>query len=329
LKNKIYINNTYERKISDMNTSISVENVVDTFVLFAVRYDGYSTTPLVVFAILYGFIGIISLMLNGCLTYLFLSRKKLRTPSNLITSALIWNSYLLNLVIIPLTFTEILNDSLKLNHNYIAVRSYFTMLYNMASAVVVILVSLNRLRKVLRGKNRQSVEVSVLILVFIIAAVTPIIFAVILIHFGVEVSTNLILIFMALIIATLVTSYGAIIYKVRKSKMKILRSSSSNISNDQTLKKLSFTVHLIIGTFLLTTLPLAVQTSYVIYDIRTTGRNEVTDTVNDIHAACILVFILNSIINPLVYFYTQKIIRDEPIIKKLIIKLGNITRREK
>ena len=72
---------------------------------------------------------ILATMLNFTILYVFITKKKLRRPSKVVLSPLIWNSLILLLAILPLTLLAIHFEPLRTNHNAAALHSYLTFLY--------------------------------------------------------------------------------------------------------------------------------------------------------------------------------------------------------
>ena len=59
---------------------------------------------------------IVCATLNGKYLYVFITKPKLRKPSNIIVSSLLFNSILLLLTVLPLTLLEICNNDIAKNH---------------------------------------------------------------------------------------------------------------------------------------------------------------------------------------------------------------------
>ena len=102
-------------------TKITIKVMWEFLYFYGINFDILLHTARIVFAALYIVIMILATMLNFTILYVFITKKKLRRPSNVVLSPLIWISLILLLTILPLT--------LRTNRNSAAVHSYPTFLY--------------------------------------------------------------------------------------------------------------------------------------------------------------------------------------------------------
>lgn len=110
-------------------TKITIEVMWEFLYFYGINFDILLHTARIVFAALYIVIMNLATMLNFTILYVFITKKKLRRPSNVVLSPLIWISLILLLTILPLTLLAIHFEPLRTNRNSAAVHSYPTFLY--------------------------------------------------------------------------------------------------------------------------------------------------------------------------------------------------------
>ena len=79
--------------------------------------------------------------------YVFITKPRLRKPSNIIASSLLFNSIFLLLTAAPLTLLEICNDDIAKNHTVVSVRKYISLSYIWLSLTSVAHIGLSRCKK--------------------------------------------------------------------------------------------------------------------------------------------------------------------------------------
>ena len=106
--------------------SITLTDIRELLYFIGVKFDRLPIGIRISLALCYVLIIIICAILNGTYLYVFLTKAKLRKPSNLITSGLLWNSMLLLLTVLSLTLLEICIDDVAKNLNVVSVQNYIT-----------------------------------------------------------------------------------------------------------------------------------------------------------------------------------------------------------
>ena len=119
---------SYTRTNQKDNKMVSptFSNITEIFYFFGVKFHGLSISTRIIFAVFYVFIIISSAILNGLLLYVFVTKSKLRKPSYLVVSTLLWNSILLILTVLPLTLLQICINDVAKSHDIVAIQTYFT-----------------------------------------------------------------------------------------------------------------------------------------------------------------------------------------------------------
>ena len=301
---------------------------------FAVKFDRFSPAIRTKFAVCYNIIIITAAILNGILLYIFVTKSVLRKPFNLVLSALLWKSVFLLLTAMPVTLLELCIEVVRKNHYLVAIQHYITLFYIWLSFYIVIHIGLNRVRTVRRKfitstRNQNHYELFFIIIGITGSALMPLTSIVIYHHYGMKASTIFSCAKVFIMTLILLVSYYIIIQSVKKSN-RVWRYSSHNkkllYKRERTLKKVTRTVHLVIGGYLLTLIPFicscAVE-SYLYYKSDSASANDLL--LYTFRAAAETVLYLNIIFNPIIYFYTQTDLKKEvaklKFVKEIVIIL--------
>lgn len=110
-------------------TKITIEAMREFLYFYGINFEMFSHTARIIFAALYITIMILAAILNFTILYVFITKQKLRRPSNVVLSPLLWNSLILLLLILPLTLLKISLEPVRTNHTAVAVHSYLTFFY--------------------------------------------------------------------------------------------------------------------------------------------------------------------------------------------------------
>ena len=92
--------------------SITLEDVKELIYISVVKFDKQPNGVRITLAICYVLIITACATLNGKYLCVFITKLKLRKPSNITVSTLLFNSILLLLTVLPLTLLEICNDDI-------------------------------------------------------------------------------------------------------------------------------------------------------------------------------------------------------------------------
>lgn len=125
-------------------TKITIEVLREFLHFCATNYDRIPHTARIVFAGLYIILMILAAILNLAILHVFITTQKLRRPSNVVLSPLLWNSLLLLLSILPLTLLTISVEPVRTNRNALALHSYLTLFYIWLNFASVVHIGLNR-----------------------------------------------------------------------------------------------------------------------------------------------------------------------------------------
>ena len=302
-----------------MQQNISYGSVGEVLYQLAVKYDSISDDLLILVGTVHGLMLLASLILNGYIFYLFGTKKKLRSPANLITSMLLWNSSMITLTVMPMTFMEVCISSLRYNKNYIAVRCYFLLLYIWLSFVSALIIAVNRMisikaNLVYQSHKRLWKQYIALVIALLISVTIPLVFASRILNDNFIGLVIFSIIMISAMTISLVVSYVVIILVVKKSRKRLGELGHNTLSrfSDGTLKKLKRTVNLVLGSFTVFTLPSLTHTviltlGYYNKDLMINDSN----FLNIYHVVSNIIIMLSAIVNPLVYFYTQDDIKNE------------------
>ena len=127
---------------------ITIESLWEFLYFYGINFDIFSHIARIVFAVLYIIIMILAAILNFTTLFVFITRQKLRKPSNVVLSPLLWNSLILLLFILPLTLVTISLKRVRTNRNVVAVHSYLTFFYIWLNFASVMHIGLNRARAI-------------------------------------------------------------------------------------------------------------------------------------------------------------------------------------
>ena len=300
---------------------------------FAVKFDKFSPEVRVKFVVCYNIIIMVATILNGTILYIFITKSSLRRPMKLVLSALLWKSIFILLTAMPVTLLELCVEVVRKNHYLVAIQHYFTMFYIWLSFYIVIHIGLNRVRairqKVSVSNSKQSrYELLFFIIGTTVSALMPLTTIVIYYYYGKKASTLFSCAKVFIMTLVLLLSYGMIINAVKKSH-RLWKSRSHSNKNKKTLKKVKRTVHLVIGGYALTLVPFvctfAVE-SYIYYKKDSTAYSD--SFLYTFRAVGEMVLYLNTIFNPIIYFYTQTDLKKEVkklrFVKRVTIKLKSL-----
>ena len=238
--------------------SITLADIRELPYFIGVKFDRLPIGVCISLALCYVLIIIICAILNGTYLYVFLTKAKLRKPSNLITSGLLWNSMLLLLTVLPLTLLEICIDDVAKNLNVVSVQNYITWSYVWLSFSTVVHIGMNRVQKIrgLANLNEEKYwgEITLLVVGAVSSAIMPLTSITILFYYGMK--TAQIYSFAHLIIMTsvLLVSYAVIIRTIKESnnRLKSLQSNTHLLhQQEKILRKVKKTVSFAVGGYVL------------------------------------------------------------------------------
>ena len=307
----------------------TVEAIRDFLFFHGINFGMFSQTVRIVFAVLYVIIMILAAVLNSTILYVFVTKRKLRKPSNLVLSPLLWNSMLLLLIILPLTLLKICCKPVRTNRDTIAVQSYFTFFYIWLNFCTVMMIALNRARIIRKNSFRINqryswIDIALIITAPVWSALAPFLMFLIYKELGREGVVIYTFSEFSFMSVTAAVSYVIIIRKVKKSNHEMrsfYQSSESLHQHKKRFHSLKHTINLIIGGYLLTITPFLCACIIDVYDLYNEDFMQKHQLFNNIfHAVSEMILLLSSIINPFIYFYTQTDIREE------IEKLGFVRR---
>ena len=317
--------------------SLTLSDIRDIFYFFGVKFDGLPISTRIAFAVFYVFIIISSSILNGLLLYVFVTKSKLRKPSYLVVSTLLWNSILLILTVLPLTLLQICINDVAKNHNIVAIQTYFTMSFIWMSFSSITLIGLSRAQKIKRrlmSLNYKNYWTDIMLLVGggIASALMPLTTVVVLFYYGKKASIIFAFLQLLLITLLLFVSYGIIIHIVKKShqKWKALQDGYQSFDqHEKTLQKLKKTVLLVTGGYIFTLIPFICGFVIEMYSVYNTKFRTDHDTFQyTFRAAGDMILYLNTIINPIIYFYTntdfQEAVGKLSIAKQMNMRLKSL-----
>ena len=130
---------------------MTLEDMRDLLYEIGIKFDRLPRRTRITLAFCYVLIIIACTTVNGIYLYIFVTKPKLRKPSNLVVSTLLFNSILLLLTVAPLTLLEICNDDIAKNHAVVSVQKYITLSYIWLSLTSVAHIGLSRCKKIRRG----------------------------------------------------------------------------------------------------------------------------------------------------------------------------------
>ena len=295
---------------------ITLTDMREILYTFAVKFDKFSPEVRVKFVVCYNIIIMVATILNGIILYVFVTKSSLRRPLKLVLSALLWKSIFILLTAMPVTLLELCVEVVRKDHYLVAIQHYLTMFYVWLSFYIVIHIGLNRVRAIRQKFNISNAKQSRYELLFFIigttiSALMPITTIVIYFYYGKKASTLFSCTKVFIMTLVLIISYGMIINAVKKSH-RLWKSRSHSNKNKNTLKKVKRTVHLVIGGYALTLVPFICSSaveSYVYYKKDSAAYND--SFLYTFRAVGEMVLYLNTIFNPIIYFYTQTDFKKE------------------
>ena len=316
---------------------LTLADIRDICYFLGVKFDGLPVSTRIIFAVFYLFIIVSSAIINGLLLYIFVTKSKFRNSSNLVASTLLWNSILLLLTVLPLTLLEICINDVAKNHDIVAIQTYIKISYLWLSFSSVMYIGLSRTQKIKRGimshnKNSFCTEIILLFWAGVVSVLMPLLTIVILFYYGMKAS--IIFAFLQLLFITLLlfVSYGIIIHTVKKShqKWKALQDGHQILDqHEKTLRKVKRTVLLVTGGYIFTLIPFIcgfVVEVYNVYNKRFQRDHDVFRYT--FRAAGDMILYMNTIINPIIYFYTNTDLQEEvgklSITKHIRIRLKSL-----
>ena len=304
--------------------NITTETLREFLFFQGINFEIIPRRVRIVFAVFYVIIMISATLLNSAILYVLVTKRKLRKPSNIVLSPLLWNSLILLLAILPLTLLKISFKLVRTNRDAVAVQSYLTFSYIWLHFCTVMHIAFNRARIIRKNSPKHYqryywVDIVILIIAPIWSALAPLLMFLIYKHLGkkgVVIYTFLEFSFMSF---AAIVSYWIIICKVKKSThvlRRFMQGYHVQHQQDNRLHKVKQAVNLTIGGYLLTItlfLCFCIIDVYNLYNEAFMRKNQLF--VNIFRAISEMSLFLSSIINPCIYFYTQSDIREE--IKKL------------
>ena len=315
--------------------SITLAYMKELLYLIGVKFDRLPLGTRIVLALCYVSITIGCATLNSIYLYVFLTKPKLRTPSKLIMSSLLWNNMLLLLTVLPLRLLEICIDNVAKNQNVISVQTYITLSYAWLSFNSIVHIAINRVQKIRRGlANFDDCKYRNNIILFVSGAIfsvsMPLSTVIIYFYFGMKATAIFTLFKFIMVTLILTISYVAIILMVKRSKNR-LESLQENHhllrQQERTVKRVRKSVDLVIGGYILTLLPIiccyAIEI-YSFYDKDFPQENEVF--MYTFRSVVEMILYMNSIFNAIIYFHRNTEFREE-VGKLHIIKQTYITQK--
>ena len=295
---------------------ITLTDMREILYTFAVKFDKFSPEVRVKFVVCYNVIIMVATILNGTILYVFVTKSSLRRPMKLVLSALLWKSIFILLTAMPVTLLELCVEVVRKDHYLVAIQHYLTMFYIWLSFYFVIHIGINRVRAIRQKFNISNAKQSRYELLFFIigtttSALMPITTIVIYYYYGKKASTLFSCAKVFIMTLVLIVSYGMIINAVKKSH-RLWKSRSHSNKHKNTLKKVKRTVHLVIGGYALTLVPFVCSSaveSYVYYKKDSAADND--SFLYTFRTVAEMVLYLNTIFNPIIYFYTQTDLKKE------------------
>ena len=255
--------------------SITLADIRELLYFIGVKFDRLPLGIRISLALCYVLIIIICAILNGTYLYVFLTKAKLRKPSNLIMSGLLWNSMLLLTTVLPLTLLEICIDGVAKNLNVVSVQNYITWSYVWLSFSTVVHIGMNRVQKIRRGlanlnEEKYWGEITLLVVGAVSSAIMPLTSITILFYYGMKAAQ--IYSFAQLIIMTsvLLVSYAVIIRTIKESnnRLKSLQSNTHLLhQQEKILRKVKKTVSFAVGGYVLTPMLVTCSCTTEIYRV--------------------------------------------------------------
>ena len=313
--------------------SITLGNITKLLYISGVKFDRLPHGTRIILTFCYVLIIILCATLNGIYLYVFMTKPKLRKPSNIIVSSLLFNNILLLLTVLPLTLLEICNDGIANNHNVVSVQNYITLSYIWLSFTSVAHIGLTRCKKIKGGLvNLDYQEYYKEILLFVTGVICsflmPLTTVVVFFYNGMGAGTIFSLSKLIAVTILLLLSYIVIILMVKNSnnRIKSLQDNSNSLNQqERTLRKVLKTVSLVVVGYILTLIPFTCSYVIEIYSFHNEEFKEDNELfVYTFRSVAEMVLYMNSIFNVIIYFHTNTEFRKE--VKKLGIVKGIVKR---
>ena len=301
-------------------TKITIETMREFLYFYGINFEMFSHKARIIFAALYIIIMILAAILNFTILYVFITKQKLRRPSNVVLSPLLWNSLILLLLILPLTLLKISLKLVRTNHIAVAVHSYLTFFYIWLNFTSVMHIGLNRARLIKKKSftaNQKYYRVDIMLLITspVWSAIAPLFMILIYSYQGPEGVVIFTFSEFTFFICAAIVSYAIIVHIVKKSNRELnlfYRSSVLQRQQKRRLRKVKHTITFVSSGYLLTFTPFLGVCIVEVYNI---CNGEFMQNhllfVYVFRAVSEMILYLSSVINPFIYFYTQSDIREE------------------
>ena len=296
---------------------LTIEVMRELLSTYVIDFNRFSQSAIIVIATIYIIIMILAGVFNGTLLYIFITKRKLRKSSNLVLSALLWNSLILLLIVLPLQLMQLFLKSVRANDDIAAIHSYLTFCYIWLNFSNVMHIALSRARNIKKNPARKSYKLDIILLATapIWSIVMPILIFLVYSYKGMKAVLIFTFVEFSLMTCTVALSYGFIIHTVKKSTRKLQKFHQTNHSlhqQERTLNKVKHTVNLAIGGYLVIFIPFFCAYAIEVYNFHDDDfrqRNHLFRHIFLVVSGIILY--LSSITNPVIYFYTQRDFRKE------------------
>ena len=317
--------------------SITLEYITELLYISGVKFDRLPKGTRIVLAFCYVLIITVCATLNGIYFYVFITKPKLRKPSNMIVSSLLFNSIFLLLTAAPLTLLEICNDDIAKNHTVVSVRKYISLSYIWLSLTSVAHIGLSRCKKITGGLvhlNYHEYYKDIILLVtgVICSALMHLTTVVVFFYNGMRAATIFSLAKFITVTLTLLISYAVIINMVKNSnnRIKSLQDNSNSLNQqERTLHKVLKTVSYVVCGYILTLIPFTSSYAIEIYSFYNENfRKDNEVFVYTFRSVGEMILFMNSIFNIIIYFHTniefRKEVKQLGIVKRTNIKVNSM-----
>ena len=284
---------------------------------YVIDFNLFSQAAIIVIATIYIIIMISAGVLNGTLLYIFITKRKLRKSSNLVLSTLLWNSLILLLIVLPLQLMQLFRKPVRVNDDVAAVHSYLRFCYIWLNFSNVMHIALSRARNIKKNPVSKSYKTDIILLATapIWSIVMPIFIFLVYSYQGMKAVLIFTFVEFSLLTCTVALSYGFIIHTVKKSIRKLKKFNQTNHSlhqQERTLNKVKHTVSLVIGGYLVIFIPFLCAYAIEVYNFHDEDFRQRNQLFHHIFLTVSgIILYISSIINPVIYFYTQRDFRKE------------------
>ena len=313
--------------------SITLEDARDLLYTIGVKFDRLTDGTRITLTFCYVLIIIACATLNSIYLHVFITKPKLRKPSNMVVSSLLFNSMLLLLTVLPLTLLEICNNHVAKSHNVVSVQKYITLSYIWLSFTTVAHIGYSRCTKIKSGLvnldyHKYWKDILLFAIGAIFSALMPLTTVVIFFYYGMRATSIFNLVKFTTVTLILLASYVVIMRKVKNSnkRLKGLQNNSRTLhQQERTLRKVRKTVCLIVGGYILTLVPFTCSCAIEMYSFYNEGFKKDNELfANTFSSVGEMILYMNSIFNAIIYFHTNTEFCKE--LKQLgIVKQTNIT----